>query len=87
MSAQKEKFDYFNSPTAWFCMLETARKKEDYERAAEAKKELKRLGVSVRYRDKAEPTDNETQQGVTSFQKTLATLRQAGLFVNRGAAI
>ena len=35
------------SPTAWFAVLERARRIEDYELAARAKRELKRLGVTV----------------------------------------
>ena len=36
-------------PTAWFAVLERARENNDFERAAEAMRELKRLGVTVRF--------------------------------------
>ncbi|HTU22992.1 MAG TPA: hypothetical protein VMG10_33455 [Gemmataceae bacterium] len=41
--------DHRNEPTYWFAVLEIARARSDFERAAEAQQELKRLGVSVRY--------------------------------------
>lgn len=34
----------------WFLELELARERQDFERAAQAKRELQRLGVEVRYR-------------------------------------
>lgn len=43
---QKEAVD---SPVAWFVVLERARQDNDFERAAQATQELKRLGVTVRY--------------------------------------
>lgn len=39
-----------DSPTAWFVVLEDALVRGDYSRAAEAQRELERLGLSVRYR-------------------------------------
>ena len=41
--------DHRNEPTYWFAILEIARERGDFDRAAEAKRELKRLGVSVTY--------------------------------------
>ena len=38
-----------DSPTAWFCELERARQRQDLQRAAEAQRQLERLGVRVRY--------------------------------------
>lgn len=38
-----------NCPTAWFAVLERAREEGDYERAAQAERELRRLGVAVRF--------------------------------------
>jgi len=48
----KNDADYHNSPVAWFCVLEQARQNNDFERAAEAKRQLERLGVVVKYRRK-----------------------------------
>ncbi len=42
--------DSTDSPVAWFCVLERARNTDDYELAARANHELKRLGVDVRFR-------------------------------------
>ncbi len=39
-----------DQPAYWFCLLEHARAYGDFEAAARAKAELKRLGVFVRYR-------------------------------------
>lgn len=39
-----------NEPTYWFAVLEIARSANDFEQAAEAKRELHRLGVDVSYR-------------------------------------
>ncbi|MBW7990179.1 MAG: hypothetical protein FVQ84_09220 [Planctomycetes bacterium] len=50
-----DKKDYYiNSPVAWFCLLERERERGNFERAAEAKRELKRLGLTIRYRGKAD---------------------------------
>jgi len=38
-----------DSPVAWFVVLERARLDGDFARAAEAQRELRRLGVLVRY--------------------------------------
>jgi hypothetical protein len=38
-----------DSPTAWFVVLEHARNASDFERAAQALRELRRLGVFVRF--------------------------------------
>jgi hypothetical protein len=39
-----------DSPIYWFDILAIARRNGDYERAAEAQRELERLGVQVRFR-------------------------------------
>lgn len=44
------KIDPNESPTAWFFALETALARGDWRRAADAERELKRLGVDVRFR-------------------------------------
>jgi hypothetical protein len=41
--------DYRDAPTYWFAVLEIARERGDFERAAEAKRQLERLGVTVSY--------------------------------------
>ena len=38
-----------DSPPYWFLVLELAREAGDFKRAIEAKENLERLGVSVRY--------------------------------------
>jgi hypothetical protein len=38
-----------DSPTAWFCVLEAAKRKGDRELANRAERELARLGVKVKY--------------------------------------
>lgn len=48
-SKPKREADWRDCPTAWFSVLERARLEHDYERAAEAIRELRRLGVSVRF--------------------------------------
>jgi len=39
-----------NSPVAWFVVLERARQTNDFELAAQARRELERLGVKVAYK-------------------------------------
>jgi hypothetical protein len=39
-----------DSPTAWFVELERALEKDNFQRAAEAKRQLERLGVRVSFR-------------------------------------
>jgi len=57
------KIDYKESPVAWFFILERARECGDFERAANAQKELRRLGIEVRYRRTSLPA--ATQRGAT----------------------
>lgn len=45
----KKTQDIKNSPIAWFYLLEDARRRNDFDRAARAKRELERLGVLVTY--------------------------------------
>lgn len=41
--------DHRNSPTYWFARLEIARERSDFEGAAEAQRELDRLGIHICY--------------------------------------
>ena len=41
--------DATDSPVAWFATLERARRDNDFELAARAMRELRRLGVVVKY--------------------------------------
>jgi hypothetical protein len=41
--------EYIDCPTVWFAVLERAIRDGDYERAAAAQCELKRLGVKVKF--------------------------------------
>lgn len=45
-----QKRDHRNEPMYWFGILEIARERNDFEHAAEAKRQLERLGVKVTYR-------------------------------------
>jgi hypothetical protein len=44
-----------DEPTYWFAVLEIAREQCDFERAAEAKRQLRRLGVCVSYDRAVDP--------------------------------
>jgi hypothetical protein len=44
------KIDYRKSPVAWFCVLERAREEGNFELAAEAMRELRRMGVHIQYK-------------------------------------
>lgn len=46
---QSNSRDYRDEPMYWFATLEIARERGDFEQAAEAKRELKRLGVIVAF--------------------------------------
>lgn len=52
--ARREAVD---SPTAWFAVLEAARLRDDHERAAEAIRQLRRLGVEVKFRRVGQAVD------------------------------
>jgi hypothetical protein len=41
--------EYRDSPVFWFVRLENARERNDYEQAAEAVRELRRLGMDIRF--------------------------------------
>jgi len=49
MPGTQSTIDYRDAPTYWFAALEIARERDDFERAAEAQRQLRRLGVIVRY--------------------------------------
>jgi hypothetical protein len=49
MSINGSPLDHRKEPTYWFAVLEIAREQFDFEKAAEAKRELSRLGVQVSY--------------------------------------
>jgi hypothetical protein len=40
----------YESPTYWFVLMETALRRGDFERAAEARAQLEALGVTVKFR-------------------------------------
>ncbi len=50
--------DHRDQPTYWFATLEIARERQDHDAAAEAIRELRRLGIRVRY------SQPEPRQGV-----------------------
>jgi len=45
----EQKPDYRENTVTWFAELELARRRGDYERAAKAQQQLRRLGVKVQY--------------------------------------
>lgn len=45
----KENRDVENSPSVWFMRLERAKNLNDFEAAADAVKQLRRLGVTVKF--------------------------------------
>jgi hypothetical protein len=47
--ASRDQVDPRECATAWFAVLERAKLDCDFERAAEAVRELRRLGVQVRF--------------------------------------
>jgi hypothetical protein len=49
MSPEIER-EIHDSPIYWFALLEAARQKHNFAAAAQAKDQLERLGVSVKYR-------------------------------------
>ena len=55
-----------DSPTAWFVVLERARETHDFARAAEAQKQLERLGVKVTYTTPKPSRRGGTPQSVTT---------------------
>lgn len=46
------------SPLAWFIVLERARETRDYERAAEAIRQLRKLGVTVKFHRRPKAGDH-----------------------------
>ncbi len=42
--------EFRDSPVFWFVRLDNAREHEDHEKAAEAIRELRRLGVDIRFK-------------------------------------
>jgi len=52
MQNNTDKIDFDNSPVVWFSIMELEAGRGNFDKAAEAKRELERLGVSVRLRGK-----------------------------------
>ena len=46
----KEKNLTHNNPVVWFVVLERARRDNNFDLAAKARRELKRLGLIIKYR-------------------------------------
>jgi hypothetical protein len=53
MGTNSKDTDATDSPTAWFAAMERARQTDNYELAARAERELKRLGVTVNWARRA----------------------------------
>jgi hypothetical protein len=49
MPTRTEADDYADEPLYWFALLDHAVQQGDHEAAADAQRQLKRLGVRVRY--------------------------------------
>jgi uncharacterized protein YPO0396 len=50
MQNSGENQGYENKPVYWFVILDSARERNDFETAAEAERQLDRLGVKVTFR-------------------------------------
>ena len=50
----KQKHEVDDSPSVWFMRLERAKNLNDFEAAAEAVRQLRRLGVTVKFDRKTE---------------------------------
>jgi hypothetical protein len=50
-----EQRDHRDEPTYWFAVLEIARQLGDFDQAAEANRQLQRLGVRVTYKRRLTP--------------------------------
>jgi hypothetical protein len=55
MASQQITRDHRQEPTYWFAILEIARERGDFQQAADAKRELRRLGVCVTYQPRKSP--------------------------------
>jgi hypothetical protein len=69
------EINFADSPTAWFCLLEVSQNKGDFERAAEAVRELKRLGVVVKFRGR---TGKKLAEAQRALSKQKPTILEAG---------
>ena len=50
MQNNREEQDYREKLVYWFVILDSARERDDFEAAAEAKRQLERLGVRIAFR-------------------------------------
>ena len=48
MSPKQDKIDYQESPVAWFCVLEAERKRGNSKAVSAARRQLERLGITIR---------------------------------------
>jgi hypothetical protein len=64
MQSKRTHVDYVDDPVVWFVILEQARRKSDHEKMSQARQELMRLGVDVRYENAAKIPLGETKVAV-----------------------
>ncbi len=63
MAHQSKPSPAIDSATAWFAVLEAAKLRNDFERAAEAIRQLRRLGVTVRFSQVSDERKKATADG------------------------
>lgn len=60
------KTDFANNPVVWFTTMEIEAGRGNFDKAAEAKQELERLGVFVRFKGKIQKQYRRAEQKLTA---------------------
>ena len=63
--------NYLDSPVVWFSVMEAESSRGNYERAAEAKRQLERLGVVIKLRGKTGKKLTEAERGLSKRKPTV----------------
>jgi len=71
MRKKPKDIDCDNSAVAQFALMEIAAGQGDFERAAEAKRQLERLGVIVRFKGKLQRRYREAERAIARRRPTV----------------
>ena len=75
---KSKEVDCQNSPVVWFSMMELWANQGKFEQAAEAKRELERLGVFVRFKGKIQRQYKEAERTLAKRKPTVLRKRNVG---------
>jgi hypothetical protein len=67
----KQETDYRNDPLVWFTTMQISADQGNFEKAAEAKKQLERLGVFVRFKGTVQRQLKQAEKRLVAHRRTV----------------